>query len=136
MFCIRPYVVRFLHVKISQSVRVLCSSVCGSVSTYRDITVPAYSVFGPYVVRFLHVKISQSCVFCVRPYVVRFLHVKISQSVRVLCSSVCGSVSTYRDITVRACSVFGLYVVRFLHVKISQSVCVLCSVCMWFGFYV
>ena len=131
-------------------------SVCGSVSTYRDITVPAYSVFGPYVVRFLHieisqscvfcvrpyvvrflhVKISQSCVFCIRPYVVRFLHVKISQSVRVLCSSVCGSVSTYRDITVPAYSVFGPYVVRFLHVKISQSVCVLCSVCMWFGFYV
>ena len=80
------YVVRFLRVKISQSVRVLCSSVCGSVSTYRDITVPAYSVFGPYVVR--------------------FLHVKISQSVRVLYSSVCGSVSTYRDITVRVCSVF------------------------------
>ena len=60
----------------------------------------------PYVVRFLRVKISQSCVFCVRPYVVRFLRVKISQSCVFCVRSVCGSVSTYRDITVRACSVF------------------------------
>ena len=86
MFCVRPYVVRFLRIEISQSLRILYSSVCGSVSTCKDITVRVCSVFGLYVVR--------------------FLRVKISQSLRILCSSVCGSVSTYRDITVRACSVF------------------------------
>ena len=50
--------------------------------------------------------------------------------------SVCGSVSTYRDITVRACSVFGPYVVRFLRIEISQSMRVLYLVRMWFGFYI